>query len=516
MVLYKELFGKLISTLHDELSYEEFKVVHNLFNGAKYFAENSSLFVNQMETFLTLVMNIYQKSFDNNTYEYIDLLDFYFSYEFTQLNKKKADKIYNSGLKMRNTSIDDSNKEEFATAFEYIHNQLINLLRHKCLMHLDTQIEYEYNSDNFYIALKSVNPTFDENAFFQKRKNNYRTFPKFMSCLNYIETTRLNNPYFQTFMIYIEYLKFPFAYDESIYGINTSPLIDIRFLDAKTGKNFDLSECTGANQINIYTPFTNYRWIDQLNEQKELFDPKKYKSPSDPIFSDPIFINKSGYVSNDTVEHRINIYHRRYNFSCRYYDIDKKEFNDDGIIFTNFTSDTNFIVFNSTHLSRFSTFFVENNATFKVKGRFFYVSRTELLKWKGNYKNNFGFIIFLILIIIYASLSLILGCYDNIIFGKETLLESLKKEIVKAFLPYMNKKERELETLKIIPASLDPNLIDQKNDDVIIHDNNEEKNIFYKNVKNSVNSGERLFESKVKNNSSKIIIIKQQELGIIS
>ena len=77
----------------------------------------------------------------------------------------------------------------------------------------------------------------------------------------------------------------------------------------------------------------------------------------------------------------------------------------------------------------------------------------------------------------------------------------------------MNKKERELETLKIIPASLDPNLIDQKNDDVIIHDNNEERNIFYKNVKNSVNSGERLFESKVKNNSSKNYHNKQTGIG---
>jgi hypothetical protein len=52
----------------------------------------------------------------------------------------------------------------------------------------------------------------------------------------------LNNPYFQTFIIYIEYLKFPFGYDQSIYEINTSPLVEIRFLDANTGKNCDLSD----------------------------------------------------------------------------------------------------------------------------------------------------------------------------------------------------------------------------------------------------------------------------------
>ena len=87
--------------------------MHNLFNGARYFSEDPSFFSNQMETFLTMAMNVYQKSVDNNTYEYIDLLDYYFSYEFERLNKKKADKIFNTGLNMRNLSLDQSDKEEF-------------------------------------------------------------------------------------------------------------------------------------------------------------------------------------------------------------------------------------------------------------------------------------------------------------------------------------------------------------------------------------------------------------------
>ena len=530
--LYKELYSKLISTLQADLTYEEFKVVHNLFNGAKYFSEDPSFFSNQLETFLTMAMNVYPKSVDNNTYEYIDLLDYYFSYEFERLNKKKADKIFNTGLNMRNLSLDQSDKEEFSTAFEYIHNELISLIHYKCNMHINTQIDYEYSSNNFYIAVKSVNPTFDEVEFFEERKNNYKTYPRFMTCLNYIENTKLNNPYFQTFMIYIEYLKFPYAYEESIYSINTSPLIEIRFLDATTGKNFDLSDCTGPNQININTPFTNYRWIDQLNEQKLLFDPRNYKAPDDPIFSDPIYINESGYVSDDTVEQRINLYHRRYNFSCRYYDIENMEFVDNGVVFTNFTSDTNFIQYNTTHLSRFSTFFVYNNATFKVKGRFFYVPRTELLNWKGNFKGNFGFIVFLILIIAYASFSLVLGCYDNIYFVKETLLESLKTEIVKAFLPYKSKKEREAEASKIIPISLDPHLIDEKkfgdktkenkrydntdetkNDDIISYGKKKDGEIFTTNIKNSLGSGERLTESNYKNNKSKEFMSRRKEIG---
>ena len=521
--LYKELYTKLLSILQMEISYDEFKVIHNLFNGAKYFAEDPTFFSNQLETFLTMAMNVYPKSIDNNTYEYIDLLDFYFSYEYERLNKKRVNKQFNTGLNLRDLPIDKEDQAEFKEAFEYIHNELISLIHFKCNLHINTQIDYEYSSDNFFIAIKSVNPTFDEVEFFEERKNNYKSFPKFMTCLNYIENNRLNNPYFQTFMIYIEYLKYPFGYDETIYNNNTSPLIEIRFLDATTGKNFDLSDCTGANQININTPFTNYRSIDKLNDQKHLFDPRNYKSPTDPIFSDPIYINKSGFVSDDTVEQRIAKYHRKYNFSCRYFDIENMKFVDTGLTFTNFTSDTNFIQFNTTHLSRFSTFLVDNNATFKVKGRFFYVPRTELLNWKDNFKGNFGFITFLILIIAYASLSLVLGCYDNIYFVKETLLESLKTEIVKSFLPYKSRKERELEASKLVPVSLDPNLIDEKkfgdktkenkrydnndetknDEDVLTLGKQKERGIFTSNIKTSLNSGDRLFDSNIKNNKSK-------------
>ena len=517
--VYKELYSKILSTLQSEISYNEFKAMHNIFNGARYFSEDINIFNNQMKTFLTMAMNVYPKSIDNNTYEYIDLLDFYFSYEYERLNKKRAEKMFNTGLNFRDLPIDKEDEAEFKDAFEYIHNELINLIHYKCNMHINTQIDYVYDSANFYIAVKSVNPTFDEDEFFEERKSNYKSYPKFMTCLNYIENTKLNNPYFQTFMIYIEYYKFPFGYDDQIYQNNTGPLLEIRFLDATTGKNFDLSDCTGANQININTPFTNYRWIDELMEQKSLFDPRNYKSPSDSVFSDPIYINKSGYVSDDTVEERIKKYHRRYNISCRYYDIENLKFVESGVVFTNFTSDTNFIQCNSTHLSRFSTFFVENNATFNIKGRFFYVPRTELLDWKDNYKGNFGFIVFLILIIAYAGLSLVLGCYDNIFFVKETLLESLKIEIIKSFMPYKSRKEREQDAIKLIPISLDPGLIDErkfgdktkenkrydndetKNDnDILSSTKPKERDMFGSDIKGIINSGDRLI--KIKNNKS--------------
>ena len=527
--LYNELYTKLLGTMQTDITYYEFKVMHNLFQGAKYFSQDISFFKNQMETFINMAINVYPKSIDNNTYEYIDLLDYYYSYELYRLNTKRVTKMYETGLPYRDLPINDEDKDEFKEAFEYIHNQLLSLIHYKCNMHINTQINYSYSSDNFYIAVKSVNPTFEENEFFEERKGDYRTFPRFMTCLNYIENTKLNNPYFQTFMIYIEYLNFPFGYDDEIYKINTSPLIELRFLDATTGKIFDLTDCTGPNYINIDMPFTNYRWLDQLNKQKLLYDPRNYKAPDDPIFSDPIYINKSGYVSDDTVEERIKRYHREYNFSCRYYDIEEFKFDDTGVIFTNFTSDTNFIEFNTSHLSRFTTFFVPNNATFKVKGRFFYVPRTELMKWKGNYNGNFGLIVFIILISVYIVFSLVLGCYDSIYFVQETLLESLKKEIVKVFLPYRNRKEKEKEALKIIPLELDPNLITEKkfgdkvkennrygknkgDDNEEKVDNEKEKGDYGLNANNrtTVTSSDRLISSRnIKNKSREYLTRKK-------
>ena len=529
--LYQELYTKLLGTMQSDITYYEFKVMHNLFHGAKYFSMDPSFFKNQMETFINMALNVYPKSIENNTYEYIDLLDYYYSYELYRLNTKRVTKMFDTGLPYRDLPINDEDKPEFKEAFEYIHTKLLSIIHYKCNMHINTQISYTYSSDNFYIAIQSVNPTFDETEFFEERKGHYRTFPRFMTCLNYIENTKLNNPYFQTFMIYIEYLSFPFGYDEEIYQNNTSPLIELRFLDATTGKIFDLTDCIGPNYINIDMPFTNYRWLEQINKQKLLYDPRNYKAPDDPIFSDPVYINESGYVSNDTVEERIKRYHREYNFSCRYYDIEEFKFDDTGVIFTNFTSDTNFIEFNTSHLSRFTTFFALNNATFKVKGRFFYVPRTELMKWKGNYTGNFGLIVFIILIAVYIGFSLVLGCYDSIYFVQETLLESLKKEIVKVFLPYRNRKEKEKEALKIIPLDLDPNLITEKKFGDKVKENNrygkennnddeekvdddapKEKVGFSLNINNrtTVSSSDRLIQSRNVKNKSKEFLTRKK------
>ena len=188
-----------------------------------------------------------------------------------------------------------------------------------------------------------------------------------MKSITYIEVEKLTNPYFQAFLIYIEYNRFPYSYNKTLNPNNTSPLIEIRFLDGITGKDISVSGCTGENAIIIEQPFTSYNWLDELNRQKFLYDPNNYKSPSDPIFKDPIYINQSGYISNDTIDQRIEKYNRLYNISSKYFDTQYLDFNNTGMDYINFTSDTNFIQYSSDHLTKFTTFFEENLLLFHLK-----------------------------------------------------------------------------------------------------------------------------------------------------
>ena len=76
--------------MQSTLSYYEFKVFHNIFEGAQYFAQDYTFYSVQLETFLNMAMNSYSISIDNNTFEYFDLLNDYYSYELERLNEVRV------------------------------------------------------------------------------------------------------------------------------------------------------------------------------------------------------------------------------------------------------------------------------------------------------------------------------------------------------------------------------------------------------------------------------------------
>jgi len=231
-------------------------------------------------------------------------------------------------------------KEIFVTKIE---EEIMTFMKFLASQNAVTRRSIIYTSENYYMAVVPVNPSFDDKTFFQDRKSEYRTYVDFMNCLNYIEMDKFANPYYQGYFLYIEYKFLLFGYNNSYLYNNTSPLIEIKFIDSTTGKEISVTGCENSNQIKIHMPFNNAIFLEEFNLQKLLYDPKIYKSPDDPIFSDPVYIEESGLVSDDTIEQRIAKYSRRYNISPRYYDEYYKKFELDGINYINFTNDKNFI-----------------------------------------------------------------------------------------------------------------------------------------------------------------------------
>ena len=450
--LTEELFGEIMGKLEDKISWYYFMGVYNLFKASSLFDE-TDFFSRFLSNFFYIARNSFSDSIANNTMEYLDILDFYYSYEKNRMEKIKAEIKVTTNSDKINFDLSSEEMEEFEEIFtKKIEDEILTFMQFLANQNSITRRSIIYTSENYYLAVVPVNPSFDDEQFFQDRKSQYRTYIEFMSCLNYIEMDKFANPYYQGYFLYIEFKFFLFGYNNSYLYNNTSPLIEMKFIDSTTGKEISVTGCERNNQIIIHMPFTNANFLEEFNYQKLLYDPHIYKSPDDPIFSDPVYIEENGMVSDDTIEQRIEKYSRRYNISPRYYDTSYKRFDLDGINYINFTNDKNFIVYGSNHLCKFTTFIIPNNATYHPNGRFYYLARPRILKYFPNYYQSYGSLIFLVFLVLYFIYMIICICYDSQFTNQEDLLNYIKEEIVKNFYPYAKNKKRIVE--KLIPTKM--------------------------------------------------------------
>ena len=110
----------------------------------------------------------------------------------------------------------------------------------------------------------------------------------------------------------------------------------------------------------------------------------------------------------------------------------------------------------SEHLSKFTSFFVENKVKFTVNNRFFYIRRPQVMKWWPNYTSNRAFFIIGGFVGLYVFLVFVLTLYDNRYFRQESLLEFLKREIIRVALPYMKDKDKEIN--RLVPTGFNPGI----------------------------------------------------------
>lgn len=434
---FNSLYNSIMSSITDSFTDDQLQSIWNLFYSASSFYQDTTFFSSTFDSFMNFITKNYPSSIKDNTALYFNLYDFYFNYETTRLNQAKAKLLADTNG--RNSTLDSTRTKEFASSFDYITSNIEGLINLLIQNYGLTPATFRYDSDNFYIAFGMLTPTFNETTFFSDRSSNYRSWVTFMNCINHIEITKLNNPYYQAWFVFIEYVTSPFAYNSTFYTNNVSPMTTLYFIDADTNKIINVNDCD-TTAITFYQPFNSLKYIDSLNSQISFYDPNNYKGWDDPIFSTLIYINEtSGAVSNDTRDSRIATYQRKYNISCTYYNPANSSYLTSNVSYVNFTN--NYIVFNTTHLTSFTTFFVPNNISYPQDGRFFYLKYLSIFKNSDNYLTNSAFFVFLILLIYYTLAVFITTCYDLKYFRQEALLEFLRAEIYKVNFPYRKNKK---------------------------------------------------------------------------
>jgi hypothetical protein len=203
--LIEELFLEIMGKLEDKISWYYFMGVYNLFK-ASSFLDETDFFSRFLSNFFYIARNSFSDSIANNTMEYLDILDFYYSYEKNRMEKIKAEIKVTTNSDKINFDLSSEEMEEFEEIFkEKIEDEILTFMQFLANQNSITRRSIIYTSENYYLAVVPVNPSFDDEQFFQDRKSQYRTYIEFMSCLNYIEMDKFDNPYYQGYFLYIEY-----------------------------------------------------------------------------------------------------------------------------------------------------------------------------------------------------------------------------------------------------------------------------------------------------------------------
>ena len=429
--MYSRLYERLnepdpdIPTQTLPINDEIFQAFYKLFFAAQNFFQNDTFFLENLVEFKTFLKNeiIYITYNVDRLNKLLDLDDFFFTYYYVRETQIKLTKKINEGYPFRNKTLTEEECSSYQIGidkfFQMLHEDTIFLIK-------NYGNDYDYTCSHFAYHLKKIDETFNDEEYFESLKTvliTYKPTVKFMQCLKQKFSS------FNYYLNYIEYLVNPMSFDRVYYPNVTSPFITIKIFDLD-GNEIEVNNCDTPIKINM--PFNAYDWINYINEQKWLFLPENYKLEDDPIFRDPILIWDNGSISDDTVEQRIAKYYRYHNIVGLVYTQNSLSLYEyTSFLFKNI-SDAFFLLFETNHLSSFSSMIIPNIMNFVVDGRFYYVPRYMVLVYYPNSINNPVFFIILGLLLLFIITSLVFKNNDFEYFDKLEDLEFLKKEIIKS------------------------------------------------------------------------------------
>ena len=436
---YKKLYQRLIdrATL-SSVPFNDivFKAFYKLFFAAQKFFQEENFFQTNMVEFKNYYKDYLKENQgqinEDRINKIFDLDEFFFNYFYIRENKVKLQNKINENYPFRNRTLTVSEysvyQEAYKKFFEMIDEDT------KSIIEIWGE-DYVYQSEHFSYYLKRIDENFDDASFFESLKTvwvTYKPVVLFMNCLREKKPIFGNDYYYFN---YVEYAVNPLSYESQFYPNITSPLISVNIYDSN-GNKILINNCPSYSPIKIQLPFYSYDWINYINKQKWLFLPENYKIETDPVFRDPILIWENGSVSDDTVEERILKYYRYYNIVGLVYTPDSLTLYEyTSFLFKNI-SDTFLLMFETNHLSSFTSMLIPNIMNFVVDGRFYYLPRYEVLLCLDNHIHNPVFFIWISLLGSFILISIFFIFYDYQYFDNLEILDFLKKEIIKVHFPY--------------------------------------------------------------------------------
>ena len=434
---YKKLYQRLIDRLTlgsvtgDPINDNIFNAFYKLFFAAQNFFQEDSYFETNLIEFKSYLKErvSYITANEDRVNKIMDLNEFFYNYYYIKETKLKLANKVEENYPFRNKTLTLSEYSSYKTSFQILINQIDE---DSVFLIQNYGKDYDYENQHFIYHLKKIDEKFDDESYFESLKTVYVTYKPvilFMNCL------KERSPTFNYFFSYVEYLVNPLSYESIYYPNITSPFISIKLYDLN-GNQIPIRNCPSYSPIKIYLPFNSYDWMNYINEQKWLFLPENYKLENDPVFRDPILIWENGTISNDTVDQRIEKYYRYYNIvglvhtpsSLSLYEYTT-------LIFKNI-SDSFLLMFESNHLSSFTSMIIPNIMNFVVDGRFYYLPRYKVLFCLENHINNPAFYIWASLLFLFISISIFYKFYDYNYFDRLEELNFLQKEIIKVHFPY--------------------------------------------------------------------------------
>ena len=427
---YKKMYDRIMGQINNNnlvsipLNDYLFSAIYKLFFAAQNFFQNETFFEENLIDFRSYLKQEFNY-ITQNTEKFDKIFDidvFYLNYFYSFETQTKLTKKINEGYQFRNKTLTEEEvslyKNYFEKFYRMIDEDTVFLIKYY-------QYDYYYTCQYFNYYLIEITQDFDDEEFFDSLKTvlvSYKPTILFMKCL------KEKYESFSFYLNYIEYLVNPMSFDSKFYPNITSPYITLKIYDTE-GKEISLDECSSI--IKIRMPFNAYDWLNYINQQKWLFLPENYKLEDDPVFRDPILIREDGSVSDDTVEERIKNYYRYYNIVGLVYTPNQINlFEYTSVIFKNI-SDAFFLLFETTHLSGFSSMLIPNPMKFIIDGRFFYVPRYMVLLFLDNHLYNPVFYMDGGLFFAFVIIALVFYCKDFRYFEELETLDFLVKEVYK-------------------------------------------------------------------------------------